>query len=218
MAFGPTQALVDALAAYEADTLFSGSTNVIEIINAADSVIASASDVSVNDTANVLSFTSPGGASVSSTDTAAGFRIKDAGGTNTYYEFKNTSYTITPANQDDTGDTFTSTSHGLTLGQPLVISGGIPTTSPAVSDGDTVFVVEVTTDTFKIERLPKAGAVDITAVAGTDTTFTAPTAVGGASSGALMELTSGTSLTSGETVLVSTFTIENPTYGVGAGA
>ncbi len=216
MTRGLTQFGADAIATEIAGTWFSGSTNVIELIDSGDAVIATASDVSVTATNNVLTLTSAGGAGVSSTATAVGFLLKDSGGTNTYYSFKNETLTITPANQN-TDDTFTSTAHGLTDGQPLQVGGGLPTVAgSALTDGQTVFVRDTTANTFKICRSPGEDAIDVTTVAGTDTTFQVTSAVGDASSDAILRLTSGTALTSGETVTFSSFSWTVPVFSVGA--
>lgn len=203
-----TQAVANAIATAIDAQSTGTATNKLHLKNAAGTTIASATDVDVTVSTNVLSIASAGGLSVSATDTAAQFQLTTAGDVELIAGLNQT-LTVTVANQSAANDTFTLTSHGLEKGQALTIGGGIPTTNPAISTGDTVYATEVTTNTFKIERYRGAGAVDITAAAGTDTTFQTQVAVGATNSGAFLELTS-VALTSGDTIAIGSFTFTVP--------
>ena len=213
---GFPQATANAVAAAIVARFAGSATNKLNIVNAAGAIIAQATDVGVSATANGVSFSSAGGAAISSTDVAAGFDLTDASD-NVVLTFRNTTITVTPANQENGTDLFTSTGHGLQNGQLLVVSGGIPTTTPAISNGDAVFVVNATANTFQIERSPGAGPVDITSAAGSDTDFSLPAAVGATGSGAILEITGGTSLTSGNTITISSGSLEIPLDNVVSG-
>jgi len=213
MVFGKTQALANAEAAYVAGTIFAGSSNIIELLNASDTVIATASDVTVSATNNILSFSSALGAAVTATDTVTGFQIRPNAGV-AQYKFQNKTLVIAPASQDATNNIFTSAAHGMVNDQPILISGNIPTTNPVVSDGDTVYVTERATNTFKITRQSGGTALDITAVAGGNTNFNVMNAVGDENSNAIMKIINGVALTNGDTVSFTTFKIVKYTFSV----
>lgn len=203
MSFGQTQYLADRKAEFVADTVFTDGAT-IKILNAGGSAIATASDGVASDTNNEISITSAGGASITSTDTATGFSVEEGTGNNACYTFQNLTLTVASADISTANDTFTATAHGLPEDIPMVIGGDIPTASPAVSTGDTVYIVDTDTNTFKIARESGGAAVDITDLTGvTNTTFTLK-AVGAVGSGSIMEITGGTSLTSGNVATFNT--------------
>lgn len=71
-------------------------------------------------------------------------------------------------------DAFTEAAHGLTNGTRLTVasSGAFPTTSPAMAASTNYYVVQATTDTFKIALTPNGTPLDITVVAAGGITLT----------------------------------------------
>jgi len=71
-------------------------------------------------------------------------------------------------------DAFTKTAHGLINGTRVTVasSGAFPTTVPQIAASVSYFVVQATTDTFKLSLTPGGAAIDITVVAAGGITLT----------------------------------------------
>ena len=217
MSFGLNQAGADSIAGHVSGTMLSGSTNRIELLNAAGTAIGSANDLTLSASGNVVTFGSAGGINVTADGTAAGFSISTTSGAQEYFRFLNTIITVVSGDQSTGSNNFTSTAHPFLLGLPVIIGGTVPSTTPAVSDGDTVFISNVNINDFRIERSRGAGAVAIDTVNG-DVTFTSPTAVGDASSPAILKITGGTAVTDGQNIPITSMTYSIGAFSTGIGA
>lgn len=203
------QGTADAMAAAWQGQFTATATNKIHIKDGSGTTLASATDVAVAVTSNIISISSAGGLSVATSGAAEQFELTDASDV-ALVSGSNSTLSIPPGDQNTTDNTFTLTAHGLTKNQVVIIGGDIPTTDPAVSDGDAVYVTEVAANTFKIARSPGGAPVGVTAAASGSTTFQTQTAVGASDSGAVIEISSGTALIAGESVSINSLNFTVP--------